>query len=223
MPLMTKKIIDAAISILFFLQRDLSQHSNCGWTWNFSCDGRSAVYLFQLFGHVLVFHRGLALDFARRGARPAVRGDECNEIGLKLSLDYYLSTTVEYPVQKFSPTWGAGPPFSTLTPPLIPRQNIILTANIVGKFGFIPIVTHDWLKNHGLNRLIMESVLSLKFRPMGIKIGTIYHWILTAGPKSAEEPHTGWSGFMKNVAGKRLYEKSIQSSDTLALRQSSAF
>ncbi|GBM97681.1 hypothetical protein AVEN_16889-1 [Araneus ventricosus] len=48
----------------------------------------------------------------RNGARvcPTVghdlpdRGDECNEIGLKFSPDYYLSTTVEYPVQKFSPT-----------------------------------------------------------------------------------------------------------------------
>ncbi|GBN12578.1 hypothetical protein AVEN_57687-1 [Araneus ventricosus] len=35
-------------------------------------------------------------------------GEECNEIGLKLSPDYYLSTTVEYPVQKFSPP---GSPF----------------------------------------------------------------------------------------------------------------
>ncbi|GBM09225.1 hypothetical protein AVEN_226720-1 [Araneus ventricosus] len=120
--------------------------------------------------------------FARQGARPAVRGNECNGIGLKLSLDYYLSTTVEYPVQKFSPTWGLGPSFPTLAPPLIPRQNI-LTANIIGKFGFYPIVTHDWPKNHGLNRLVMESVLSLKFRPMDAKIGTIYHWIWTAGPK----------------------------------------
>ncbi|GBM00123.1 hypothetical protein AVEN_176371-1 [Araneus ventricosus] len=25
-----------------------------------------------------------------------------------------------------------------------------------------------------------------------------------AGPKSVEEPHTGWSGFMKNVAGKEM-------------------
>ncbi|GBL80795.1 hypothetical protein AVEN_26231-1 [Araneus ventricosus] len=43
---------------------------------------------------------------------------------------------------------------------------------------------------------------------MDAKIGTIYHWIWTAGPKPAEEPHTGWSGFTKNVAEKRLYEKS---------------
>ncbi|GBN28720.1 hypothetical protein AVEN_221430-1 [Araneus ventricosus] len=146
--------------------------------------------------------------FARQGAQPAVRGDECNEIGLKLSLEYYLSTTVEYPVQKFSPSWGPGPPFPTLAPSLIPRQKIILTANIAGKFGFIPIVTHDWdefwwPKNHVLNRLVMEGVLSLKVRSMDAKIGTIYHWIWTAGPKSSEEPHTGWNGFMKNVAGKR--------------------
>ncbi|GBM28698.1 hypothetical protein AVEN_116710-1 [Araneus ventricosus] len=30
--------------------------------------------------------------------------DECNEIGLKFSPNYYLSTRVEYPVQKFSHT-----------------------------------------------------------------------------------------------------------------------
>ncbi|GBN72140.1 hypothetical protein AVEN_33225-1 [Araneus ventricosus] len=140
---------------------------------------------------------------ARQGVRPAVRGDDCKEIGLKSSQDYYLSTTVEYPVQKFYPTWGPGPPFPTLAPPLIPRQKIILTTNMVGKFGFIPIVTHDWRKNHGLNRLVMEGVPSLKFRPMDAKIGTLCHWIWTEGPKSAEEPHTGRSGFMKNVAGKR--------------------
>ncbi|GBO33703.1 hypothetical protein AVEN_161028-1 [Araneus ventricosus] len=55
----------------------------------------------------------MALEFARRegghglpykGTRPAVWGDECSEIGLKFLPDYYLSTTVEYPVQKFSPT-----------------------------------------------------------------------------------------------------------------------
>ncbi|GBN22510.1 hypothetical protein AVEN_239308-1 [Araneus ventricosus] len=123
-------------------------------------------------------------DLPYNGARPAVRDDECNEIGLKLSLDYYLSTTFDYPVQKISPTWGLPPPFHTVTPPLIPRQKIILTANIVGKFGFILIVTHDWPKNHGLNRLVMEGILSLKFRPMDAKIGTIYHWIWTAGPNN---------------------------------------
>ncbi|GBO17234.1 hypothetical protein AVEN_144291-1, partial [Araneus ventricosus] len=87
--------------------------------------GVNVLRLFQLFRHVLVFHRGLVPDFVRRGegdltdkgARSAVQGDECNEIGLKLSVDYYLSTTVEYPVQKFSPTWGPGPPFPTLAPP----------------------------------------------------------------------------------------------------------
>ncbi|GBL92192.1 hypothetical protein AVEN_39267-1 [Araneus ventricosus] len=136
---------------------------------------------------------------AQQGARLAVRGDECNEIGLKLSLDYYLSTRVEYLVQKISPTWEPGPQFPSLAPPLIPRQKLILTANIVGKFRFIRILTHDWPKNYGLNRLAMEGVLSLKFGPMDAKIGTIYHWIWTAGPKSAEVPHTGCSGFMKNV------------------------
>ncbi|GBN15158.1 hypothetical protein AVEN_266516-1 [Araneus ventricosus] len=129
-----------------------------------------------------------ALDFARGGGRFSRQGgtvcptggDECNEIGLKLSLDSYLSTRVEYSVQKFSPTWGPGPPLPTLVPPLIPRQKIIPTANIVGKFGSIPIVTHDWSKNHGLNRFVMEGVLSLKFPPMDAKIGTICHWIWTA-------------------------------------------
>ncbi|GBO40951.1 hypothetical protein AVEN_42593-1, partial [Araneus ventricosus] len=98
---------------------------------------------------------------------------------------------------------GPGLQFPTLAPPLIPRQNLILTANIVRKFGFIPLVTHDWPKNHGLNRLVMEGVLSLKFRSMDAKIGTIYHWIWTVGPNSSAEPHTGCSDFMKNVAGKR--------------------
>ncbi|GBM30458.1 hypothetical protein AVEN_237688-1 [Araneus ventricosus] len=28
-----------------------------------------------------------------------------------------------------------------------------------------------------------------------------------ACPKSAEEPHTGWSGFMKNVVGKKMIQK----------------
>ncbi|GBN48731.1 hypothetical protein AVEN_35285-1 [Araneus ventricosus] len=82
---------------------------------------------------------GMALEFARRGGdlpdrrhglpdkgtRPAVWGDECNEIGLKFLPDYHLSTTFEYPVQKFSPMGGAqhprqegpGPP---VPPPLAP-------------------------------------------------------------------------------------------------------
>ncbi|GBN96919.1 hypothetical protein AVEN_202792-1 [Araneus ventricosus] len=40
---------------------------------------------------------------------------------------------------------------------------------------------------------------------MDAEIGTIYHWIWKAsfGPKSVEEPHTGWSGFVKIVTGKR--------------------
>ncbi|GBL80796.1 hypothetical protein AVEN_26232-1 [Araneus ventricosus] len=51
----------------------------------------------------------IALDFARTGVIYPTRGttcctgDECNE------LDYYLSTTVKYPVQKFAPTWGPTP------------------------------------------------------------------------------------------------------------------
>ncbi|GBM91898.1 hypothetical protein AVEN_112925-1 [Araneus ventricosus] len=100
------------------------------------------------------------------------------------------------------------PASAVQTSSCIQRPKIIPTANIVGKFRFIPIVTHDWLKNHGLNRLVMENVLSLKLRPMDVKIGTIYHWIWMAGPTSAEEPHTGWSGFMEIAAGKKCYEKS---------------
>ncbi|GBN17670.1 hypothetical protein AVEN_275739-1 [Araneus ventricosus] len=61
---------------------------------------------------------GMALEFARRGTDLPDRGyglpnrghdllyrrgDECNKIGLKFLPDYYLSTTVEYPVQIFSP------------------------------------------------------------------------------------------------------------------------
>ncbi|GBO29606.1 hypothetical protein AVEN_2746-1 [Araneus ventricosus] len=45
-----------------------------------------------------------------------------------------------------------------------------------------------WPKNHGLNHLVMEDVLSLKLRPMDAEIGTTYHRIWMAGPKSAKEP-----------------------------------
>ncbi|GBN81182.1 hypothetical protein AVEN_249406-1 [Araneus ventricosus] len=67
-------------------------------------------------------HAGMALEFARRG-------EECNEIGFKFSPDYYLSTTVEYPVQKFSPTGykifprrGAQHPLQGALPPLGPHS-----------------------------------------------------------------------------------------------------
>ncbi|KAJ8875760.1 hypothetical protein PR048_023659 [Dryococelus australis] len=80
-------------------------------------------------------------------------------------------------------------------------------ANVVGKFGFIPIVTYDQSKNHGLNHLVMEDVLSLKLRPMDAEIGTTYHWTWMTGTKSSEEPHTGWCGFMEIASGKGSYEK----------------
>ncbi|GBN51880.1 hypothetical protein AVEN_80681-1 [Araneus ventricosus] len=60
-------------------------------------------------------------------ARPAVWGDECNEIGLKFLPDYNLSATFEYPVQKFSPMGGTAsptggfPPVPPLAPPLVLR------------------------------------------------------------------------------------------------------
>ncbi|GBM50121.1 hypothetical protein AVEN_185505-1 [Araneus ventricosus] len=41
----------------------------------------------------------------------------------------------------------------------IPQPKIVATANVLGKFGFIPIVTHDWPENHRLNRLVMEDFL----------------------------------------------------------------
>ncbi|GBN73600.1 Copia protein [Araneus ventricosus] len=113
----------------------------------------------------------------------------------------------------------ATPSSAVQTSSCIPRPKIIPTANVVGKLGFIPIVTHDWPKNHGLNRLVMEVVFSLNLRPMDAKIGTTYHRIWIAGPKSAEEPHVGWSGFM-GIAGKIAeLEKMLQkvSTDTLAL------
>ncbi|GBM82826.1 hypothetical protein AVEN_180914-1 [Araneus ventricosus] len=83
------------------------------------------------------------------------------------------------------------PASAVQTSSCIPRPKIVPTANIVGKFGFIPIITHDWRKNHGLNHLVMEGVLSLKLRPMDAEIGTTYHCIWMADPKSAKEPHTG--------------------------------
>ncbi|GBM54177.1 hypothetical protein AVEN_45770-1, partial [Araneus ventricosus] len=73
----------------------------------------------------------------------------------------------------------------------IPRPKIIPTANVIGKFGFIPIIAHDWPKKHGFNHLVMENVLYLKLRPMDAEIGIAYHWIWMAGAKSAEEPHAG--------------------------------
>ncbi|GBN70814.1 hypothetical protein AVEN_171776-1 [Araneus ventricosus] len=65
----------------------------------------------------------------RQGARPAVLGDECNEIGLKFSPDYYLSTTVEYPIEIFSPMGGGGhsiPDGGGLFPPLAPSLDEVL-------------------------------------------------------------------------------------------------
>lgn len=76
----------------------------------------------------------------------------------------------------------------------VPRPTILPKATVVGKFGFIPIVTHDRPKNNGLNRLLIEDVLSLELRPLNAQIGATYDWIWMAGPKSAAEPHTGWSG-----------------------------
>ncbi|GBM92014.1 hypothetical protein AVEN_63856-1 [Araneus ventricosus] len=80
----------------------------------------------------------------RHGARPAVLGDECNEIGLKFSSHYYLSTTVGYPVQIFSPTvykifprWGGGHsipdggPVPPLAPPLDSINEDYLDADIL--------------------------------------------------------------------------------------------
>ncbi|KAJ8888474.1 hypothetical protein PR048_007964 [Dryococelus australis] len=90
----------------------------------------------------------------------------------------------------------------------VPRPMILPTANVVGRFSFIPIVTYDRSKNHGLNPMVMEDVLSLKLRPMDAEIGTMYHWIWMAGTKSYEEHYMGWSGFMEIAAGKISYEKS---------------
>ncbi|GBM23746.1 hypothetical protein AVEN_271111-1 [Araneus ventricosus] len=90
----------------------------------------------------------------------------------------------------------------------IPQPKITPTANVVGNFEFIPSVTHDKPKNQELNRLVMEDVLSLKLRPMDTEIGMAYHWIGMAVTKSAEEPHTGWSGFREIAAEQVCYEKS---------------
>ncbi|GBN02691.1 hypothetical protein AVEN_237418-1 [Araneus ventricosus] len=80
----------------------------------------------------------------RQEARPAVRRDECNEMALKFSPDYYLSTTVEYPVLKFSPDggdtasptggpWPPGPP-SGATPPATNSLNSPVPVNDVQKY-----------------------------------------------------------------------------------------
>ncbi|GBN82488.1 hypothetical protein AVEN_217360-1 [Araneus ventricosus] len=65
-----------------------------------------------------------------RGARPAVQGDECNEIFLKFSPNYYLLTTVEYPVQKFSPTGEPAPQSPPLAPPLFGNRLYIVDARL---------------------------------------------------------------------------------------------
>ncbi|GBL93748.1 hypothetical protein AVEN_166786-1 [Araneus ventricosus] len=100
------------------------------------------------------------------------------------------------------------PSSAVQTSSCIPQPKIITTEKVVGKFGFFPIFTHDWPKNHGLNRLVMEDVFSMKLLSMDAEIGTTYHQIWMAGPKSVEEPHKGWSGFMEIAAGKRCYDES---------------
>ncbi|GBL78051.1 hypothetical protein AVEN_143357-1 [Araneus ventricosus] len=100
------------------------------------------------------------------------------------------------------------PSSAVRTSSCILRPKIIRTEKVVGKIGFIPIFTHNEPKNHELNRLVMEDVLYLKLQPMDTKIGTTYHRIWMAGPRSSEEPHKGWSGFMEIGAGKRCYDKS---------------
>ncbi|GBM12590.1 hypothetical protein AVEN_146773-1 [Araneus ventricosus] len=56
------------------------------------------------------------------------------------------------------------PSSAVQTTSCIPRPNIRTTEKVVGNFGFILIVTYDGLKNHGLNRLVMEYVLSLRYQ-----------------------------------------------------------
>ncbi|KAJ8879540.1 hypothetical protein PR048_020148 [Dryococelus australis] len=129
-----------------------SQHSNCGWTWNFSCDGRSAV-------HDTIF--SCSDEFSCSMNEDSTYDKCCWKVWLHHNC--HLHPTCHL------------------------RQ-----------------VQEPWV-----NRLVMEDVLSLKLRPMDAEIGTTYHWIWMAGPKPAEEPHTGWSGFMEIAAGKRSYEKSV--------------
>ncbi|GBN79436.1 hypothetical protein AVEN_214973-1 [Araneus ventricosus] len=56
--------------------------------------------------------------FPRQGARPAVWGDECNEIGLKFLTDYYSSTKTPTDT-KFCP----------LAPPLV-----VLSHGLIGLY-----------------------------------------------------------------------------------------
>ncbi|GBN22906.1 hypothetical protein AVEN_142012-1 [Araneus ventricosus] len=86
----------------------------------------NCVFLFFFLNNILSYNRsGPENDFPMgngpdRGARSP---RQCNEIGLKFSLDYYLSTTVEYPVQKFSPTVGPWPiPVPHLASRLVDRD-----------------------------------------------------------------------------------------------------
>ncbi|GBM05625.1 hypothetical protein AVEN_202256-1 [Araneus ventricosus] len=65
-------------------------------------------------------------------------------------------------------------------------SKVITMEKVVGKFGFIPIFTHGWLKNHGLHRLVMEDVLSLKLQQMDPEIGTTYgfRWLVPSQLKN---------------------------------------
>ncbi|GBM42127.1 hypothetical protein AVEN_99051-1 [Araneus ventricosus] len=112
------------------------------------------------------------------------------------------------------------PASSVQTSSCIPRQKIIPTANIGGKFGFIPIVIHDWLKNHGLNLLVMEDVLSLKLRPMDVKIGTI-SLDLDGGSQVGCRASYGMEWFHGGCRKRKMLRR--VSSGILALRQSSTF
>ncbi|GBM61925.1 hypothetical protein AVEN_69579-1 [Araneus ventricosus] len=80
----------------------------------------------------------MALEFARQGVRsprqgerPAVRRNEYNEIGLKFLPVYYLSATVEYPVQIFSPMGGTASSMEWPCPRSPP-----FGSTLVAKFGF---------------------------------------------------------------------------------------
>ncbi|GBN54525.1 hypothetical protein AVEN_127162-1 [Araneus ventricosus] len=128
---------------------------------------------------------GMALEFARRGGDLPDRGDECNEIGLKFSPDYYLSSTVEYPVQKFSPTGYQIPPVfykifppklgtpgppSGATPDLTARQQqtVTATAEIQERPGIFQPVhqsfqRHYLLINDFRSHCFVESIINLKY------------------------------------------------------------
>ncbi|GBM28584.1 hypothetical protein AVEN_265031-1 [Araneus ventricosus] len=93
-----------------------SQHSNCGWTWNFHVtEGVHCVTPVQLFQTCSCIPPWIGVDFARQGARSARQGHDLlsgatsvmwSQIIARLLFINWLNTRTKYP------TWGPSVPHS---------------------------------------------------------------------------------------------------------------